>query len=314
MNLLRCLAFPAAVVTVAFTAQAKIERTVEKTFTVATPGTLHVSTGGGEIRVTPSSDGLVRITAHEKIDAKSEAAADALLKDLTLTIEQTGDDISATARYERPWRGLFHFGSWPPVHVSFEISLPDAFASDLRTSGGRITVGDLAGPVNARTSGGSITLGNMGSTVDARTSGGHVTLAGARGDVALHTSGGGITVGRIAGSADLSTSGGSITVESVDGKIDAHTSGGGITATIMGPLKADCTLGTSGGSVRVTVDKTAAFRLDASTSAGGVHAEGLPITLDTVDRNRSHLAGTVNGGGPLLKLHTSGGGITVQTR
>jgi hypothetical protein len=77
-------------------------------------------------------------------------------------------------------------------------------------------------------------------------------------------------------------------------------------------LQEECSLSTSGGSVNVTVDKTAAFRLDASTSGGGVDATGLTLTLESNSRDRGRLAGTVNGGGPLLKLRSSGGGISVR--
>jgi len=65
--------------------------------------------------------------------------------------------------------------------------------------------------------------------------------------------------------------------------------------------------------VHVGVDKMAAFRLDASTSGGDVDAAGLTITMEKGNRDRSRLAGTVNGGGPLLKLRSSGGGIVVRT-
>jgi hypothetical protein len=64
--------------------------------------------------------------------------------------------------------------------------------------------------------------------------------------------------------------------------------------------------------VSVTVDRQAAFRLDASTSGGGIDATGLTLTLENASRDRGRLAGAVNGGGPLLKLRTSGGGITVR--
>ena len=50
----------------------------------------------------------------------------------------------------------------------------------------------------------------------------------------------------------------------------------------------------------------------ASTSGGSVDAEGLTLTLEKGGRSR--LAGNVNGGGPLLKLRTSGGNIEVRTR
>jgi hypothetical protein len=63
----------------------------------------------------------------------------------------------------------------------------------------------------------------------------------------------------------------------------------------------------------VSVARAAAFQLDASTSGGGVDASGLTITLEKTSRDRSRLAGAVNGGGPLLKLRTSGGSISVRT-
>ena len=294
-------------------AAGRIERTVEKSFNVAGAGTLHVETQGGEIRVSPSGDRTVKVTAREKIRADSDAEADEILKKLELTIEQTGNDITARAKYERQPSG-FHWGSWPPVQVDFIVTVPAEFATDLHTSGGGITIGDLNGKAFARTSGGGIKLGRMGGEVNAKTSGGSFALGSAGADVSLETSGGDISAGAVAGKADLSTSGGGIRLDSVGGAVRAHTSGGSIKAAIAGPLKEECSLSTSGGDIRVNVEKTAAFRLDASTSGGGVHADGLTITMEGGGTGRSKLAGAVNGGGPTLKLRTSGGSISITTK
>lgn len=302
----------AAVSAAALPAHATIERTVEKSFTVSGAGALHIETGGGGIKVTPGADGVVKITAREKIDADSDAQADSLLKDLDLTFDQSGNDVSAIAKYERSF-SAFHFGH-TPVHVSFVAEVPAAFAASLRTSGGSVTVGDLNGDVNIRTSGGGIKLGKVGGKVDARTSGGGIRLAESRNEVTLHTSGGSVDVGRVGGPADISTSGGSISIDAVEQKVNAHTSGGPIRVGIVGPLKDDCVLATSGGGIHVTVDKSAAFNLDASTSGGSVRADGLTITLSAQNQSRTRLAGAVNGGGPELMLRTSGGGITIQVR
>lgn len=293
-------------------AHARIERVVEKTFPVTGAGKLRVETQGGEIRVSAATDSVVRVTAKQKIRASSEAEADELLKKLELTFEQNGNDVRVASKYgERP--SGFSFGSWPPVQVDIVVTVPAGFATDLNTSGGGITVGDLAGPAVLRTSGGSIKVGKMGGSVDAKTSGGGISLESAGGPVTLKTSGGSISVGRVTGPADLNTSGGSIKIDGAAGTLRAHTSGGSIRASLTGPLLGDCSLTTSGGSVRVTVDKQAAFRLDASTSGGGVDAEGLTITLEKSSRGRDQLSGAVNGGGPLLKLRSSGGGISVRT-
>jgi hypothetical protein len=118
----------------------------------------------------------------------------------------------------------------------------------------------------------------------------------------------------VAGSANLSTSGGGIKIDAVEGAVRATTSGGSIRAAIIGPLKDECILSTSGGGVKVAVEKSAAFQLDASSSGGGVNADGITLTLNKGTQGRSRLAGAVNGGGPLLKLRTSGGSIDVAAR
>lgn len=295
----------------AVAAEAGIERAIEKRFTVNGPGTLKLETQGG-IRVVPGNNGTVQITAKQKIRAATDKEADELLERLELTMEQEGNDIVIVSKYKRRTESFLTFGSWPPVHVDFVVTVPQNFSADLRTSGGGIKVGDIDGTVNARTSGGGITLGKIGGPVSARTSGGGISLEESRAEVTLNTSGGSITAGRVAGPADLRTSGGGIKIESVEHAVRAHTSGGSIRARIAGPLKEDSSLSTSGGGVRVTMDRTAAFQLDASTSGGSVNTDGLTLALESSSKHRRHLSGAVNGGGPRLRLRSSGGGIVVR--
>lgn len=293
-------------------ASAKIERVVERSFQVQPGVHLTVSTSGGEIRIVPSSGTVVKVVAKEHIRAGSEADADALLLKLDLVIEQRGDGVVASAAY-RDDAG-FHFGSWPPVQVDFVVTVPSQASVDLKTSGGDIVVGDLDGAVLAHTSGGEIVLGKVGGAIDASTSGGSVRLDEGRGAVRLSTSGGNISAGRVAGPADLRTSGGDIRIDAAENTLAAHTSGGDVRAVFSGPLKGDCSLSTSGGEVRATVGQAAGFQLDASTSGGEVNAAGITITIDRGGLGKSTLSGSVNGGGPLLKLHSSGGDIVVASR
>lgn len=309
---LRCLLAVGILSAVSVVAHARVDRVVEKTFSVTGDGTLRVETHGGEIQVLPGKDSVVRITAKQRVNARDEAEADELLKKLELSFEQNGNNVFVVSKYERKPSG-FRFRSWPPVQVNFEIEVPPGFATDLNTSGGAIILGDLEGDATLRTSGGGIRIGKIGGGVDARTSGGGITLEEAQGPVELKTSGGNISVGRVAGPADLSTSGGNINIDSVAGSLRAHTSGGNIRASVSGALSQDCSLSTSGGSVNVRMDKRAAFRLDASTSGGSVDASGLALVAEKSNRERSRVAGAVNGGGPLLKLRSSGGGISVKT-
>lgn len=156
--------------------------------------------------------------------------------------------------------------------VRFVIKVPETYNLNLKTGGGSISVSDLTGTVNVRTSGGSIELGRM------------------QGDV------------------DVDTSGGSIKVEEVYGNISAHTSGGSIRAKITQQPTQDVTLSTSGGSVTATLFSSIAVDLDASTSGGRVRTD-FEVDGNTTKRR---IRGKINGGGPELKLKTSGGSVNIQ--
>ena len=291
--------------------QAKITRTVEKTFTVQPGGDLKVQTSGGDIKVVTGPDNEVKVTASERIDADSDARADELLKDLDLRIEQQGDGVSALAKYDK--HVGWHFGSWPPVSVSFTVTVPSRYNVDLKTSGGDIQLQSINGHARLRTSGGNLAIERVDGEVDGSTSGGDVSLREGTAKVALTTSGGNIHVDHAGGETDLSTSGGDIVVKSVRGRLTASTSGGNVRASIEGALKGDCKLTTSGGEVEVAVDKSAAFDLQAHTSGGDVDAAGVTIAIEQGGLRKSSLAGKVNGGGPLLYLGSSGGDIRVRT-
>ena len=290
---------------------AKINRVVEKTFTVQEGGDLKVQTSGGDIQILSGNGNEVKVTARERINADSEAKADELLQDLELTLEQQGNNVLAKAKYTKT--GSWHWGT-TPVTVSFTVVVPKRYNVDLNTSGGNIGLESLVGRAHLRTSGGNLKLDRVDGEIDGNTSGGNINLHEGTATVKLSTSGGDIHVDRAGGEADLSTSGGNIVIDSVLGRLNASTSGGDIKATIEGELKGNCDLSTSGGNVTVAVAKNAAFNLKSHTSGGSVDADGLTIAIEKGGLGKSSLSGKVNGGGPLLSLGTSGGDIRVRAK
>ena len=101
-----------------------------------------------------------------------------------------------------------------------------------------------------------------------------------------------------------------ITVEEVMGTINAHTSGGSVKAHISRQPDSDCRLTTSGGSITVYLERDISVNLDASTSGGSVYTD-FPVTIRGKINPRK-LNAKINGGGPLLYLHTSGGSIHIK--
>jgi hypothetical protein len=291
-------------------ADARIVRTVEKSFAVQPGGRLTATTQGGNITIRTSDTPEVRVTARQTIRANSESEADKLLEDLTLDLRQAGNDVTLEAKYAN--RPKSWFKGWPPVSVDFDVTVPREFNVNGTTSGGNITAESIRGNVVARTSGGNLRFDRVEGELDGRTSGGDITLNEGTARARLSTSGGNIRVDRAGGPTDVSTSGGNIRLNSVAELIRATTSGGNIYAKIDGGIRADTLLSTSGGDVTVTVGKDVAYSLDARTSGGDVEATGIAIRIDSGGIGKSRLAGAVNGGGPALKLRTSGGNITLR--
>lgn len=311
---------------VPFSSFAQEERS-EKFFTVKPNGWLDLRAdfGAVQVRSTPSEE--VRIEVTKWIEGRSRRSAKELFEDYEISYSQTARGVSVIAKM----RGMssWHRGN-DGLQVEFRISVPQRYNLDLNTAGGSVEVDDLIGEAHVKTSGGSLTLGRIEGPVEAKTSGGSIDLRQCKGDLLARTSGGGITVGAVDGKVDIETSGGSIEVEGASGDLRAHTSGGGITlnnlrgnvdastsggsieAELLAPITAPCELSTSGGGISIYVTKDFKADIDARSSGGDVHCN-LPVTTQGTSRE-GKLVGKINGGGPLLTLHTSGGGIELRQR
>lgn len=303
---------------------------------------LVLSADWGAIKVQPGVTRFAEVEVSFRGDPRSRADFDRMMRDFTLDVSQSGTNIRVDGRFRNGWRPSSFWGwfSRGPCRDSkcleytwlrqmeYRVSLPRDLDVDVSTSGGSISVGDLKGAVAARTSGGSLSFGRIDGPVTGNTSGGSISLAGSRGKAVLHTSGGGINVEDVAGEVDASTSGGSVQVKRASGRVSAHTSGGSITirettgsvdaSTSGGSVSAflsaqpneSCRLSTSGGSINVELARNLRVDVDASTSGGSVSSD-FPVPTSGDGHN---LRATINGGGPLLHLRTSGGGIHIQKR
>lgn len=245
---------------------------------------------------------------------------------IDFTFEEQPDRVRVVAR--RAGAVSRWFGSWSSYgNLRFTVHVPsrtavitstsggEIHASRLegavrvRTSGGRVRVEDIAGDVHARTSGGPIRIERVLGTVDAGTSGGAVEVTTVAGDVRAGTSGGPITIAATTGDVAAETSGGRIQIRDAGGRVRAHTSGGPITVGFAPGNASGGDLETSGGRVTAAVDPRAALSIDASTSGGGVRSD---LALTTRSFSRNAVRGDLNGGGPPLRLRTSGGPIAIE--
>lgn len=314
----RALALAAAL-TFALPLAAAADYRVEKTLDLAPGGTFRLDTDNGSVHVVGTSSAGAEIVVTSRRDDLED--------DYELTFSSDGD--TAEVKLERRGSRLFHwFGSGDSIH--FEVSLPRESTVFVDTSGGSIELESIEGAVDLRTSGGSIAVGEVHGDVLADTSGGSIRVEDVEGDVDADTSGGSIAVRRVSGSARADTSGGSIAMRDVGGDVLADTSGGSIDIDgAGGRVRADTsggpvsvvfaagndrggTLSSSGGRVTAVLDEAVSLDIDASTSGGSVRTD-LPVTVRG-SVSKSELRGQLNGGGELLKLRSSGGGIRIEKR
>ena len=309
---------------------ADAEDRIAKSFQAASGGQLVVEADRGSIDVSTAETGTVQIEVSR--EAKGSAAkAKQILADHVITFDQTGSQVSVKAEYKGP-KTTGWFGSSPQFNVRYQITVPRQFNATLKTaaghievktltgklqahsSGGHLSFADIEGPVTAHTSGGNISLNGCKGLVDLHTSGGSLNLSAIEGDTTARTSGGSIRANKLNGKAVVKTSGGSITVSDIHGSIDAGTSGGSIRATLAEQPAGDCSFKTSGGSITLALAGSIAADVDLHTSGGHVSTELPVVSVIQGKQEKNELRGKVNGGGPLLTAHTSGGSVRLEKK
>ncbi|HMB92010.1 MAG TPA: DUF4097 family beta strand repeat-containing protein [Rhodothermales bacterium] len=288
-------------------ASADDDEVIERTFDVSPGQTLTLDTDLGKVHVRGGSRDEVFVRVIKSARGNRDRAEEQF-KRFEIEFEQSSRGVSIKGDHDghrNGWRGN-------RLSVEYEITVPTRFNVFVETAGGSIRAEAIEGEVSLDTSGGSITALDINGPLEIDTSGGSVTAENIGGAAQLHTSGGSITVNGAGGDVVAETSGGSIRLSDIYGTVNAETSGGSITADVAiapdGPMK----LSTSGGSITLHLTSDARVDVDASASGGRVRSD-LPVRVEG-EISRSRLRGEINGGGPLLRLRSSGGGIRIAER
>ncbi|HZP17938.1 MAG TPA: hypothetical protein VFB00_08240 [Terriglobales bacterium] len=206
---------------------------------------------------------------------------------------------------------------------------------NVRTGGGTIHIGSVKGKVVAGSGGGSLILvsGSQGASLE--TGGGSIRVEKCTGKVRASTGGGTIELGQIAGPAELETGGGSLKISSAAGPVKAESGGGGIelwgvpsahVETGAGAITAkfipssgertDSVLETGVGDITVYLVPGLNLTIHASIEAASGHSIQSDFPEIKVSSEGGQLGpklisaeGSLNGGGPILKVRTTMGNI-----
>lgn len=170
----------------------------------------------------------------------------------------------------------------PPSHfnfgtrsVSIEVRVPRELLAEIHTGDGSIEARGLHGSLRMDTGDGSIQGDDLDGALTAHTGDGTVHINGRFDVLQLHTS---------------------------DGSVDVSVMNGS-------RMAADWKVETGDGSVRLELPHDLAADIELQTGDGSIHLD-MPVTVNGM-RNEHELRGKLNGGGPLLRVHTGDGSISV---
>jgi hypothetical protein len=322
------LALLASIALVPAVAEAqRVEGSFQRTLAVSGQPDIEVVTGSGRIEVRPGPAGRVevdaRIQAHEgwRWQRRSTLSPEERVRRIEANppIEQSGNVVRIGHIVEEELR--------EGVSISYTLTVPSASSLKSKTGSGSQHIEGVDGAVEASSGSGSLTFRDAGKELRASTGSGSITAdrigggfhatsgsgsiraTGVTGAITAKTGSGGIDVAQTGkGDVQVSSGSGSVRLRGVRGALRASTASGGL--TIEGELSADWRLSASSGTVSIDLPRGQGFELDASTGSGRIDVD-FPVTVrGTI--NRRSLRGSTPGGGPLLHVRTSSGGISIQ--
>jgi DUF4097 and DUF4098 domain-containing protein YvlB len=243
---------------------AALDDTAEKSFLVAPGGKLVINADRGSIDLTTAETTNLEVKVFRQVDRVSQARAEEILANHSVTFEQKAEVVTITGREKRRLTGFFNRDSGN-LRVRWQVALPKNFSLDARTSGEDIRLGpELDGRATVQTSSGSIDIKTVHGSVEARNSGGNIKVERAGSDLLAQTSSGSIHLGRVAGSVEAHDSGGDISMNSVGDAVLAETSSGSIKIKFA---RGNVVAKDSGGDIKV---EQAGGGVEARTSSGTI--------------------------------------------
>lgn len=262
-----------------------------KSFAVTPGGTLTMDVDRGGVLIVGADQNTINIEVQRDVTGANDSDTATILREEHVVIEQTGNSISINSPGTANLHDLFGWND-RNLNVHYEITVPRRFDVRVKSGGGGVELDSLRGNLHVKTGGGHLKFEDIDGNVDGETGGGELYAHDCKGPLKLRTGGSDITIEGFAGP-----------------EIQARTGGGSVSADFVAAPKVDSEFRTGGGSVTLRLPGDSALNLDARTGWGSVKTD-LPVQIEG-NRSGNRLKGTMNGGGPLLKLETGAGSIEI---
>lgn len=274
--------FPVPAVPRAIAAQSESGNSLsfDRTLSVSGETQLFVATGSGNIHLTPSSASQIQIHARIHVSRQgSEEQARQIAANPP--IEQTGNIVRIGQQHEEHWRG---------ISIDYDVQAP----------AGSILV--------ATTGSGDLVDEGVGKNAKLHTGSGNIHSSALEGPFEVKTGSGDIVAEQTGqGDVQAETGSGNIEIKDIHGSFHGRTGSGDIKAS--GTPSQPWTLETGSGNIEISAGN-APMTLEASTGSGSVTTEHEMLVKGSLDHH--HVSGNLNGGGPLVRVHTGSGDVRIH--
>jgi hypothetical protein len=295
---------------VKLTPAAAVERTFKQNFELPPGGTVTVDTYRGGILIEEAEGRQVRTEVRVELATEDEDEAAKAIEALKLDVSATGNEVRLRARNPRESRALFAWEEKKRIELTFRIAVPKGATVVLATLDGSVTVGNLTGNVDARTRAGRIFCRKIDGSIKATVDTGEIVISRCTGTTEATVQTGTIRAGTLFGATKLRIDSGDIEVLSALGGIEAKAAAGDVSVGLQKGFLGETKIEADGGNVVLQIEPTVPMNLQASATWGRV-ATTMPFAVSAGGPGKRSLSGTLNGGGPRVRVHASGGHVSL---
>lgn len=284
------------------------ELMLERAFDVGAGGALEVDVHDADVEVVTGSSGGAQVEIYLRSNNMEWARGIYEQMEFSARLEGNRVIVESGKVPSGTWTSSIR-GRWFGVRIM--VRIPQRFDIDLNTADGDVMLGDVDGDVRIETADGDVSVGDIeGPGIWLRTADGDVAAGSlAAPSIEIDTSDGDISVAVASGRLSADTSDGDIRLrlESAEG---ASLSSGDGDVDVELVQSAALEISTGDGDVTILAPATLAAEIDFDGEevefSGGLALEG------RVREGRA--SGTLNGGGPLIRVETGDGEIRLVTK
>lgn len=255
----------------------------------------------GSLSIVDRTNGDINVSAWDRDEVHVRALVRATARDLEVAREvvasvviSEGDRLRASGPEGRGNQGWGWWGNQQSWTVNYDVQVPRETELTVSTVNGEVAIRELSGDVS----------------VDAVN--GEIAVSDVSGDVSAEAVNGQITISQVSGDISAETVNGSIELDGVSGNVEGRAVNGGIEVTLVGDRLAGegVDLATVNGPVALRLPRSFSAQLELETVTGGMDVD-FPITIS--GRLGRRISTTLGGGGPLVRVETTGGAIRIRS-